>query len=320
VLTLACLLITRHQINYWRDAVTLFSHVVAVTGESVTGNFDLANALWRAGDLDGAIRNYRIVNRIAPDVPDAYYHLGAVLLLQKKYAAAEAQFGEAETRYLTSARGLANAGDVGLSQVVMQAAHMAEIQKNAAALYETLEAKPTRDIRDRIVVLQTELGQLQTTFLGRFQTGLGQFQDAVGHYHEALRLNPDSTGALNNLAWLLATCSDASVRNGARAVQLAERACQLTDYRQTLFVGTLAAAYAEAGRFDDAMATAERAIALARKNGESALLQRNRELLELYRAHKPYRDAVSRDPLAPSVVNHSSTDAPGPGGAQREPP
>jgi tetratricopeptide (TPR) repeat protein len=264
--------------------------VVEVTGESVTGNFNLGHALWRAGDLDGAVRNYRIVNRIEPDTPDVYYHLGAVLLLQKKYEAAETQFGEAETRYLTAARVQANAGNAGFSQLLMQAAHMAEVQKNVAALYETLRAKPTRDIRDRIAVLQTELGQLQTTALGPFQTGLGQFQDAVGHYHEALRLNPDSTGALNNLAWLLATCSDASVRNGARAVQLAERACQLTDYRQTLFVGTLAAAYAEAGRFDDAIATAEKAVRLAEQNHELELLQKNRELLELYRAHRAYHE------------------------------
>jgi hypothetical protein len=64
----------------------------------------------------------------------------------------------------------------------------------------------------------------------------------------------------------------------------------LTRYQKTIFVGTLAAAYAEAGRFDDAMATAEKAIALAGKNGESALLQKNRELLELYRAHRAYHE------------------------------
>jgi tetratricopeptide (TPR) repeat protein len=137
--------------------------------------------------------------------------------------------------------------------------------------------------------------------------------EAVYQLNEALRVKPDSPEALNNLAWLLATGSDARVRNGARAVQLAERACQLTDYRQTLFVGTLAAAYAEAGRFDDATATAEKAIALAEKNHEPELLQKNRELLELYRAHKPCRDAAGRDPLEPPVVNHSSSDGPRPG-------
>jgi hypothetical protein len=95
---------------------------------------------------------------------------------------------------------------------------------------------------------------------------------------------------LNNLAWLLATCPQASVRNGPEAVQLAEKACQLTRYQTTALVGTLAAAYAEAGRFDDAIATAQKACALAAKTGDQARLQKNRELLELYQQHLPYHE------------------------------
>ena len=64
---------------------------------------------------------------------------------------------------------------------------------------------------------------------------------------------------LNNLAWALATHPDAKIRNGTRAVKLAEDACRQTQYQQTVMVGTLAAAYAEAGRFDDALATAQKA-------------------------------------------------------------
>jgi hypothetical protein len=97
---------------------------------------------------------------------------------------------------------------------------------------------------------------------------------------------------MNNLAWLLATSPDASVRDGARAVRLAERACEITGYQQTILVGTLAAAYAEAGRFDDAIATAGKACTLASASGEQDLLQKTRQLLELYRAHKPYHQAA----------------------------
>ncbi len=119
---------------------------------------------------------------------------------------------------------------------------------------------------------------------------LGRFPEAVEHLDAALRLNPDSPDVLNNLAWTLATCPDAGVRDGARAVELAQRACVLTHYTQTTYVGTLAAAYAEAGKFDDAMATAQKACALAAQSGDTNLLQKNRELLERYRRHQPARE------------------------------
>jgi Flp pilus assembly protein TadD len=119
---------------------------------------------------------------------------------------------------------------------------------------------------------------------------LGRSGEAVFHLETALQIDPDSTEALNNLAWMLATSPDDGIRNGARAVKLAERACELTEFKKTIFIGTLAAAQAEAGRFDDAMAAAQKAIALAQANGEPDLLNKNRELLELYRQHKAYRD------------------------------
>jgi hypothetical protein len=99
---------------------------------------------------------------------------------------------------------------------------------------------------------------------------------------------------LNNRAWWLATSPDLKVRDGARAVQLAEHACELTHYQKTIYIGTLAAAYAEAGRFDDAISMAEKAIGLAQKQGEQDLLQKNQELLELYRAHKPYHETAEK--------------------------
>jgi hypothetical protein len=118
----------------------------------------------------------------------------------------------------------------------------------------------------------------------------GKIQEAIDHYHEAIRYNPDLPEALNNLAWLLATCPDPKFRNGAEAVTLATEACKLTGYRKTIMVGTLAAAYAEAGRFDDAIATAQKACALASGSDEQDLLKKNQELLELYHTHKPYRE------------------------------
>ncbi|HEU6447286.1 MAG TPA: tetratricopeptide repeat protein [Verrucomicrobiae bacterium] len=121
----------------------------------------------------------------------------------------------------------------------------------------------------------------------------GRYDEAVSQLETALRLNPDSTEVLNNFAWLLATCPDAKIRDGKRAVELAERACKLSDDKQTVCIGTLAAAYAEANEFDDAIATAQRAIARAQANGETDLAQRNRQLLKIYQAHKPFREKPS---------------------------
>jgi Flp pilus assembly protein TadD len=118
---------------------------------------------------------------------------------------------------------------------------------------------------------------------------MGRAAEAVSQLEAALQINPGSAEVMNNLAWELATSEDNHVRNGARAVELAERACELTHYKRTIYIGTLAAACAEAGRFDDAMAAAQKAIALAQQNGEQNLLQKNRELLERYRQHRTAR-------------------------------
>jgi len=118
----------------------------------------------------------------------------------------------------------------------------------------------------------------------------GNVAEAIAEYQTTLQIDPNHQLALNDLAWLLATAPDARFRNGAEAVRRAEQACRLTDYKLPLFVGTLAAAYAEAGRFDDAVKTAEQAIALATAGKKEALANKNRELLELYQAKKAYHE------------------------------
>jgi hypothetical protein len=105
------------------------------------------------------------------------------------------------------------------------------------------------------------------------------------------------TAALNNLAWIRATSPQAEFRDSSEAVRLAERACAMTGYKIPLYVETLAAAYAEAGRFDEAVATvaSERELALAR--GESALTEKSLKLVERYKLRQPFRDADQRDEL-----------------------
>ena len=123
---------------------------------------------------------------------------------------------------------------------------------------------------------------------------LGRGAEAAPHLQAALKVCPDSPDMLNNLAWTLATSSTPELRDGVAAVKCGERACELTGYRETVMVGTLGAAYAEAGRFDDALATAQKACALATELGKPELLQINQHLLELYRQHQPYREAAAK--------------------------
>jgi tetratricopeptide (TPR) repeat protein len=124
-----------------------------------------------------------------------------------------------------------------------------------------------------------------------------QTAQVIAHYNEALRLRPNFTDALNNLAWIRAANAQPEFRDGPEAVRLAERACELTGYQKPMLVGTLAAAYAEAGRFAEAVATAQKACALASDSGERGLLAKNRELLELYRAGQPYHEPAAPPPI-----------------------
>jgi tetratricopeptide (TPR) repeat protein len=118
----------------------------------------------------------------------------------------------------------------------------------------------------------------------------GKHAEAVAEYKRAIELEPELPPALNDLAWILATDADPALRDGQQAVIMAERACQTSLVPDPQLIGTLAAAYAEAGRFPDAIAAAERAKDLATKQGNLALAQRNEELLQYYRRGEAYHE------------------------------
>ena len=111
-----------------------------------------------------------------------------------------------------------------------------------------------------------------------------------GRFLGAMQTDTNHVGLINNLAWAFATNPDSKLRDGKYAVRLAKRACEITGYQITVMVGTLAAAYAEAGRFDEAVATGQKACALASELGETNLLARNQELVALYQTHQPYHE------------------------------
>jgi tetratricopeptide (TPR) repeat protein len=121
----------------------------------------------------------------------------------------------------------------------------------------------------------------------------GKVTEAIQHYRGALAIRPDFVEALNRLAWLLAAHPDARVRNGPQAVELAERACRLTQYKQPGLLRTLAAAYAETGRFAEAMSRAREAQSLAEAAGQLEFARSIQQLLALFQAGQAYHEAGS---------------------------
>jgi protein O-mannosyl-transferase len=126
--------------------------------------------------------------------------------------------------------------------------------------------------------------------LGNTFLQMGRGSDAIAHYKRALELAPDDTETMNNLAWTLATSPDALVRDGTKAVQVAERADILTNHASPIISATLAAAYAEAGHFPAAVKAAQRAIQLALNEGNDSRAASIRTQLSAYESGKAFRD------------------------------
>ncbi|PWU14023.1 MAG: hypothetical protein C5B50_18005 [Verrucomicrobia bacterium] len=115
---------------------------------------------------------------------------------------------------------------------------------------------------------------------------------ALGSLFISARFSMRVAAANNNHAWALATSPEPARRDGGLAVRFAEDACRQTRFENPLMVGTLAAAYAEAGRFEEAISAAEKACALASQSGDQGLVERNQQLLGLYRKHQAYHEAL----------------------------
>jgi tetratricopeptide (TPR) repeat protein len=205
---------------------------------------------------------------VTPDNPSAHFALGVALEKAGQISQAMVQYRVALAIDPSYAK-----ADYNLGQLFSKAGDL----PSAVAHFRAAVRSNPNDLASRLNLANS----LQR---------LGRTKDAVPVYEECIRRDPDSIEALNNLAWILATDPDPQFRNGARAVQLAERAVELSHSTLPVMIGTLAAAYAEAGRFGDAVAAAEKAVAAAAEQAQPEVVQRNRELIELYRAGKPYHE------------------------------
>jgi tetratricopeptide (TPR) repeat protein len=227
----------------------------------------LGNAWFERGQLDAAQREYLEALRLRRDDANAWQRAGVVLSEQGKPAEAIPYFQRA---------------------IELTPGWPEPRRRLALALLSLGRKDEARAIYLALVPLMPATAEGHRDLADMLTEGQ-QLAEAIQHYREALRLKPDFLPVLNNLAWLRATCAQDEWRDGREAVQLAERACQLSRRRNPHFLNTLAAAYAEAGRFRDAVQTIQEAQALAQGSGATNLLARQARMLEQFQAEKPFR-------------------------------
>ena len=247
----------RHQeaIRYYRRALDAKPDLADV--QNAWGS-----ALVALNRPDAAAAHYRSALEIAPEFAPAHYNLGAIAHAKGDVDAALESFRSA-VRYDPD----------------FAAAH--------STLGTLLLARGAFDEAivhlERVAYIKPDSADAQTRLAQALMTG-GESARAVGPLREALRLRPESLRLINDLAWILAAHPDAEVRDAAEAIELAERAAARTDHRYANILDTLAAAYAAAGRFDEAVATAQRAVELA--PGDESIRAHQRAYLD----RRPYTD------------------------------
>jgi tetratricopeptide (TPR) repeat protein len=125
------------------------------------------------------------------------------------------------------------------------------------------------------------------------EISIGDHTSARADLEKALELQPDDSGVLNNLAWLLATSPDEAIRDGKRAIELARKACEETTWKQPHIISTLAASYAETGDFEEARKYSRQAV--ESEEGSPEVKKQLEGELASYVAEKPWRERQEQE-------------------------
>ena len=264
------------QTSYWENSERLWNHALAVTTDNAMAHNNLGHLLLQRGEWDSAISHFELALNIRSHNAATHYNLGRELM-ENNLANALARKGrldEAVSHYEESVRLRPDYGDpyFNLGSVLFQ---QGRIDDAIAQWHKALAAQPDD------AGFHTALGN---AFLNK-----GLQKDAIAEYEHAARISRQDAMARNNLAWLLATSSDASIRDGNRAIEVAKQAVQLSGGQDANYVRTLAAAYAESGRFAEAAETGRRALQAAQTQGNSILANALRDEIALYELDLPYR-------------------------------
>jgi len=282
------------------EAITHFQQALEINPGSAQGRFNLGIALLQKGRVEEAIPHLQMGLQIDPDNADMHVKLGTVLLQRGQADEAIAHFQKALQINPDNADTHVNLGNILLQkgkadEAIAHFQQALQINPDHAQAHNNLGNALLQKGRvdDAIAHLQKAL-QINPGYgkahnnLGNALLQRGRVEEAIAQFQQAVQIEPSDPAAQNNLAWLLATCPQASLRNGNKAVELARRANALTGGENPVILHTLATAYAEAGRFSEAVETAQRALRLAGAQSNTALAGQLQLEMKLFQAGKPF--------------------------------
>jgi len=299
----ALIICARIQTSYWRDSESLWNRALDCNSDNGVARINLGNAYYAKGDWEAAGAQYRKALEIKPDDAEARNDLGVVLVVKGEPEAAIAQFRKAleiQPHYAEARLHLGNTlfakGDQ--EEAIAQFRRALEIQPDFAEARLNLgNALLTKGAREEAIEQYRFAVKIKPDFaealsnLGAALFMQGQTREALDAWQKSLEIKPGQLAVQSQLAWLLATAPDASLRNGAKAVTLAAQASQWSGGGNPAILRTLAAAYAEEGNYGQAAATARRALELAVQQKQDALAAALQNEIKLYQANTPLRDA-----------------------------
>ena len=269
----AFMICTWFQVRHWQNGVTLFRHNLNVNQNNSLAHYELGNALEQEGEFTKALIHYSRALEINPNYAEAHNNIGHNLARQKKYKNAIYHYNEALRIKPTYTEAHNNLGTV--------LARQGNFKKAVYHFNKALENNP------KYAGAYYNLGKLFANH--------GNMEKAILLYLKALELNPENIQALYNLSWLTATHEKEEFRDGEKALKMAEKLCNIVGYNQPLALDALAAAYAETGRFDAAVLTAQKALQLALVAGPKELAPGLKKRLQLYQEERPYRQNIKKN-------------------------
>ena len=215
-----------------------------------------------------AIRAYQRARELAPHKTRVRLELGTMLFKHRRYAEAAPQLVEA-------LKGEPDNGNT--RKMVALSFIQTKRYREAVPHLETLAGSNPKDGTAHL-------------WLGHSLIRAGRAKEAVGHFRRALQLDPGSGLAANELAWILATHSDAAIRDPKESLVLAHQALKHAGLRRVGILDTLAAAHAANRNYDEAVRTIKEAVALTKKSGDAKLAAALQRRLKLYEQRRPYRE------------------------------